>query len=440
MNRPFVYRGKPAAGVFQRCRGNCPPDGCDRHKWSYSIELPAGKRRQVTKSGFDTGKAAMLARADIAKAHRDGTLPADTKRTVGAWLNEWLAGKIERGELEDSTARGYQDNITNHLIPKLGHRKLGDLRGLDLTRAYAEMTRERREAIAAAEARNREYADQAAAVNARRAAAGKVRRLAAKRVAVPRPLSPSSVARIHACLSGALKSAVKQGLIVRNVAGDAELPKVERKKVRPPTPEQYGAFLDAMEGERLYPLFVLAGHSGLRRGELVGLRWSDVDLTTGRLVVQQQRVSVGYRVRERDTKTDAGQDRVVFLDAGTLDALKAWRKQQMAERLAWGPAYRGAVGYVFTREDGAALHPDAVTKAFARLARRSGLAAGKLHALRHFRAAALISTGADIAAVSKAMGHASIAVTSDIYGWLFEKANQEMSEAAAALVPRRRSA
>ena len=136
---------------------------------------------------------------------------------------------------------------------------------------------------------------------------------------------------------------------------------------------------------------------------------------------------------ERTTKTDAGQDRVVYLDAGTLDVLKAWRRQQLTERLAWGPAWVDT-GHVFTREDGQPLHPETITKRFARLARDAGLPTTRFHALRHFRAAALISTGADIAAVSKAMGHASIAVTSDIYGSLFDRAS---AEKAAGIVLRR---
>jgi len=424
-------------GVFQRCGPKCPPDRCRTHRWAYAVELPAanGPRRQVSKGGYETATAAAAARAEVVRQHHDGTLPADTKRTFGAWVLEWLAGKVERGELEDTTARGYRDVIENHLAPTIGYRKLAELRGIDLTRAYARIVRERAEQIEAAETKNAQYAAEAERVNAKRTTAGKVRMVAAKRCAVPRPISPATVQRIHAVVSGAFKSAVKAGLVTRNVAPDAELPKVERKKVRPPTPEAYGAFLDAIEADRLYPLFVVAGYSGLRRGELVGLRWADIDMATGRVVVAQQRVSVGYRVTERTTKTDAGQDRVVFLDAGTVAILKTWRAAQARERLAWGSAYTDG-GYVFTHEDGQPLHPDAVTKRYARLARAHGLPT-RLHALRHFRAAALISTGADIAAVSKMMGHASIAITSDLYGSLFDKASAEMAENAAGIVPRR---
>lgn len=365
-------------------------------------------------------------------------MPADTRITVGQYLPEHLEAKIGRGDLADSTARSYRD-LSRYLLDKLGHVRLAELRGLHLTRAYREIVAERQALIAAAQARNAALAEVAEREAAKRVAAGKTRPVKATRVPVPRPISAATVARIHAVISGALKSATKGGLVPRNVAGDAELPRVERKKVRPPSPEAYGSLLDAIVGERMYVLVLVAGHSGMRRGELAGMRWSDIDLATGRWVLGHQRTSVGYKVVEKSAKTPAGDQRVVFLDAGTLSELRTWKAQQNRERLAWGSAYHDG-GYVFTKESGEPYHPDAITKQVARLMRRAGMTTPKLHALRHFRAGALISTGADIAAVSRAMGHSSIGTTSDIYGSLFESANREMSEKAAALIPRRHTA
>jgi integrase len=169
---------------------------------------------------------------------------------------------------------------------------------------------------------------------------------------------------------------------------------------------------------------------------VAGLR-EDIELATGRLVVRRQRVSVGYKIVERDTKTEAGQDRVVYLDADALADLKTWRKTQAEERLSWGPAYQDS-GYVFTREDGTPYHPDYLTKVVSRLLRRAGIPSAKLHALRHFRAAWLISVGADIAVVSKTLGHRSISITSDIYGSLQENAAKDLAERARGYVSRTR--
>lgn len=438
MNRPFVYRGRAVAGVIQRCKKTCPPDACSHHKWAYSIELPAGpsgKRRQVTKSGFLTGKDAMQARADVEKQHRDGNLPNDLNRLLGSWLDEWLPGKVQRKEIEDTTARGYSDNIKNYIRPKLGEKKLRDLRGTDLTKFYAEIAEDREKARAEAMEKNEQYAAEAQLINDERRAAGKVRMVPPKRVAMPRTLKPASIARVHACLSGALGDAVPD-LIPRNVAQDAKLPKTEKKKVRPPAPELLGGFLDEVTHERLYPLLVVAGYSGLRRGELVGMQWGDLDMPTGKVVVGRQIVSVGYKLVERETKTESGQDRVVFLDPVVREILTAWGATQVTERAMWGDAYNDdGRGWMFTREDGQLLHPDRVTKVAARLLRRHGIET-TLHGLRHFWAAALISSGADISAVSKAMGHASVSVTSDIYGSLFDKSAAEMFSRGAALIPR----
>ena len=145
-------------------------------------------------------------------------------------------------------------------------------------------------------------------------------------------------------------------------------------------------------------------------------------------------------VVERDeTKTEAGV-RVVWLDAATVAVLRAWRKQQITDRLAWGSAWANTDGHVFTTEDGRPVDPESVTRRFAMLAARHGLPKAKLRRLRHYRAASLISVGSDIAVVSKMMGHSSVAVTSDIYGSLFEVAGRELPEKAAELVPRNRAA
>lgn len=436
VNRPFTYRGKAVAGVVQRCAKDCPPDVCSRHKWAYSIELPAGPdgvRRQRTKSGFPTGKEAMQARADLEKQHRDGNLANDDRKTLGAWLDEWLPAKVKRGEIGRSTERGYADNIRKYIKPKLGGKKLRDLRGIDLTRFYEEIMTERETERATAITRNEEIAAEEKRINDARQLAGKVRPKRLARVAVPRTLSAASVQRIHACLSGALGDAVPD-LVARNVAKDAKLPTVRKRKVKPPTPEQLGAFLDAVHAERLYPLLVLAGYSGLRRGELVGLKWSDLDASTGKIVMARQISSVGYKLEETEAKTEAGQDRTVFVDRVVVEILTAWAATQFTEKANWGAEYHDE-GWMFTREDGKPLHPDRVTKVASRLLRGAGLDA-TLHGLRHFWAAALISSGADISAVSKAMGHASIGVTSDIYGSLFDKASADMAQRASLLIPR----
>jgi integrase len=177
----------------------------------------------------------------------------------------------------------------------------------------------------------------------------------------------------------------------------------------------------------------------MRRGEAIALKWEDLDLSTGRMVVRRSRVSVGYEVIEKAPKTEAGEGRVVYLDADTTDALRALRKRQLEERLAFGPAYQGH-GLVFCREDGTGYHPDHVTKVFARLARAHGLGTTRVHSLRHLRASVLLGAGAELVDVSKTLGHASVSITSDIYGHMQERRAEQISKQAAGAVPRRRTA
>jgi integrase len=355
----------------------------------------------------------------IAK-HRAGTLADVGKVTLEEWLRKHYAAKAARGDMRPSYAATVDILLTRYVFPKLGRLRLGRLRGLDLTAAYAEILADRAEEIAEAERRNERW---------RRANPDS----SVLPYPAPRPLSPSTIARIHATISGGLAAAVKAGLVAVNVASAAELPKASTRKVRPWSPEMFAAFLAAIEGERLRPFFMLAGFSGLRRGELAGLLWEHIDIDAGRLVVVEQRISVGYEVVTGRPKTDAGEGRTVWLAHVVVDTLRTWRRQQAAERLAAGPAWTDT-GLVFTDELGNGYHPEYYTKLFARLTRRHGLPPARLHSLRHLAASLLINSGLDIAAVSKLIGHSSIQVTSDVYGHMFDKAGREAAERAAALV------
>jgi integrase len=160
-------------------------------------------------------------------------------------------------------------------------------------------------------------------------------------------------------------------------------------------------------------------------------------MDTGRIVLGPQRTSVGYKIVVGEAKTEAGDERIVWLDGDALAALKVWRLQQKKEKLAWGADYHNE-GYVFTREDGKSLHPDRVTKVVKRTLVRHGLTKSKLHDLRHFRASALISSGVEIAKISKIMGRKNISVTNDLYGNLFDEAGRAASEQAQGIVPRKK--
>jgi len=426
--------------------------GCKRgHKWTYHVELPTntnGARHQVTTGGFTTGKEAADARADVLRLHREGQLPAGGKLTVAEWLRSWLITQEEVRGLRDGTLIDYRRHVESYWIPYIGAVKLVDLRTRQVTEALAAIKRRRDKDIARAVALNDKYAAEAEADNARRCVKGFKRMAKPRRVPVPRPFGPATAQRVHATLRAALNAAIRAEEVFRNVAVHAERPRVTRAKVKPWEPDQLGTWLDTIAEQRLYPLFHLAAFAGLRRGELCGLGWDDLNLNTGRLTVWWQITGVGYRkaraaeragqpgVYRTRLKTVDGEARLVDLDNATVAVLKTWRKQQITERLAWGPAWDNPDNLIFTRENGRPLDPGAVYKTFIRLVEQAGWQPKPLHHLRHGSASLQLAAGVDIAVVSKRLGHSKIDLTSDTYGHLIGTAGKQAAEAAAALVPR----
>ena len=410
--------------VTKRC--GCPPTynakgqrvACrlDHGSWSfvtdtYVTDPTTGypKRRQVRRAGFRTKADAERALAELVDASGKGVAVHDGGQSVAAYLESWLSGKVADG-LRPSTAHSYRQHIDDYLRPHLGAVRLRDLRPTHV------------EAM--------------------------LRAIAAPR-GDRRPLSAASVRRVHATLRSALASAKRRRLITYNPSADLDLPKVTRPKVRPWEPDELGAFLDAAAGDVFGPLFEVMAMTGLRRGEAVGLRWDDVDLTRRRLTVHQQVVQAGEDGRSAcpycgvrhmelafgKPKTASGENRTVDLDAHTVGVLLAHRLTQDAERAAWGPAYVEH-GLVFAREDGNPIPPTRVGKRFDDIVAEHGLRKVRLHDLRHGRASLLLASGTDIAVVSKLLGHSSISITSDTYSHLLEGVGREAADRAAALVPR----
>jgi len=193
------------------------------------------------------------------------------------------------------------------------------------------------------------------------------------------------------------------------------------------TPAQCGQFLDAIEALRLYAPYHLAAYYGLRRGELAGLAWSDVDLKTRR---QHVRGDDGHDVKSEDS------DREIIFDEQTAAVLRAWRQVQRAERLAWGPAWTDT-GLCFTREDGTPVQPGWVSERFGTLAAKAGLPPVRFHDLRHGAASMRLAAGTPMKVVSELLGHATYAFTADVYTSVSEELAESAASAIAAFVPRK---
>ncbi len=325
-------------------------------------------RKQITKGGFPTKAAAKAALQDLATI-----LMSDVDAhsvTVGQYLDDWLAGKHA---LKPKTVALYRDALDHYLIPHLGSIGLLELRAHHLDRFYVNIAVGRR---------------------------GK-------------PLSPSSIRRIHAALRSALNTAVKRRLIPYNPALHIELAAENPKRPRPWSAEQSQTFLRKTADDRLATLYRLMLVTGLRRGETVGLRWEDVDLDGRCLFVVQQITEVRGRAVVGTPKTKRG-TRIVPLDAGTVNHVRDHREAQQLEKSAWGPAWNDQ-GLVFTREDGRNLRPESVTRHFQKLANGAGLPVIRLHDLRHTNASLALAAGVDLKVVSERLGHSTTAITADLY-------------------------
>ena len=209
---------------------------------------------------------------------------------------------------------------------------------------------------------------------------------------------------------------MRKGSVVRNVAEAADPPKLssaKRKDIKAWTADELRKFLDSIRDDRLYPAFHLSSHTGMRRGEILGLRWSDLDLGAALVSVRQALISVAYEMQISDVKTGYGR-RVIDLDEGTVAVLRRWRKAQTEERVASGGSWADT-GLVFGRPDGGWLHPDLFSQTFDRAVARSGLPEITLHDLRHTHATLLLKAGVPVKVVSERLGHSNPGFTMSVY-------------------------
>lgn len=391
--------------TFKRC--SCPPVqgangktlACKRKhgSWYFAAESRTadGRRRQVRRGGYPTQAAAQAALTAFAEAQNTGAWTDDHNQTVAEFLDDWLAKKISNG-LRPTTARGYRQHIDAYITPVIGRLRLREVRPPHIDEVLTAVAQPR---------------------------------------ATGRTPGPATVRRVHATLRSAFASAKRQRSIPYNPAVDVDLPKATRPTIRPWEADELGRFLDHAAGDPLGALYEVAAFTGLRRGELLGLRWQDVDLDRSRLTVRQQIVQVGHATHIGPVKTPSGQDRVVDLDQATVGALLSHRLRQDQQRSLLAEAWTDS-GHVFTKDDGTPLHPETVTKRFRELSNQAGLRPVRLHDLRHGQASLMLAAGVPMAVVSKRLGHSSLSITSDTYSHLLEGVGLQAATAAAALVPR----
>lgn len=373
-------------------------------KYVFWAELPrdpaSGKRRQQTGGGFSTVKDARDARAEVLAAVRaQGGYRPPSKQTLQQWAQEWLA-TIDAQELAPSTQFSYRRNLELHVLPVLGHIPLRDLDGAALTKLYADLRKSGNKAPSK----------------------------------LGQQMSIRSVQYIAGTVAQMLTDARKSRRITYNPADDATVPKARssqggRHKFKVWTGAETARFLDAVADDRLSAAWVLLAHTGARRGEVLGLRWEDVDLDAGTITIAQTLGTTNHVVQLGLPKTEDSA-RVVELDARSVAALKAHRARQAQEHMLMGAGWSNVGDLVFTKVTGEPLHPERFSRQFQRMSARHGLPEIRLHDLRHGWATAALTKGVPLKVVSDRLGHKGTAITADIY----TKVTREVSHTAAETV------
>ncbi len=356
-----------------------------------------GKRRQKWHGSYPTRKLAETAQAELVTEYHRGTYVEPSKVTLEQWVSDtWLPSM--HTQLKPSTWDSYARNFRLHLLPRLGHRPLSEITAALLNATYGELL-----------------------VSGRRNGAGG-------------GLSAKSVRYLHTTLHKALADAVDVGLLGVNSADRARPPKPDKtgpKELRFWTPDQLRSFLASVADTRLETAWHVAAMTGMRRGEVLGLRWADVDLDAARLTVRHTIISVAYEIQESTPKTH--QARVIDLDLGTVDQLRAHHHRQQAERGEWGSGHQDS-NLVFCREDGTPLHPDTFSQSFERAIAKTDLARIRLHDLRHTHATIALRAGVPVKVISERLGHESPAFTMKQYAHALPGMQAEAAAQIAALV------
>ncbi|MCL6560780.1 MAG: site-specific integrase [Firmicutes bacterium] len=377
-------RGHGEGSIYKRSDGRWEA----KASIGYNAE---GKPKRITKY-FETRKEAQDWLAKVAHEKNIGAFVEPHKTTLGEWLDRWL-NDYKKMKIRLTTFESYEMNIRDHIKPAIGNIPLRQLQTSDLQRFYASLLKDGRHDGKGA-------------------------------------LSVRTVRYIHTILKAALEQAVMEQLLYRNVAKAVELPEEKKKEVVPFTREEIIKFVNHIKDDRLFAAYYLDIKTGLRRGELLGLTWQDIDFENGRLQVRRELVQVkkeGERIKRplefQEPKTEKSK-RTVPLTKDVIKVLKAHKARQAQEKLFHGQHYQNN-DLVFCTEDGKPIWPRNFHRRYTKLLKKAGLPHKKFHALRHTFASLLLEEGEDLKNVQELLGHASIVVTGDIYTHVLERVKKK---------------
>jgi integrase len=357
-------------------RGNLTRRG--RRSWRLKYELgrdPVTGRRQTRYATLRGTRAqAQAEAAKIMAAVATGQHVDPSTETVAQFVERWLRDWAD-DNVSNQTWAGYAQMLRKHLCSRVGSTPIQKLTPAHLQSVYAAMAQD--------------------------------------------GLADRTRLHLHRITRGMLKHAAQWGVVPRNVADMIDAPRVRAEEIEILTSEEVRVVLETLRGQPLYPIAALALASGLRRGELLALRWQDIDLDDGALRVEQalEETKRGGLVFKQP-KTRHGK-RVVTLPPSTVAVLRDHWKAQQEQRLFLGLGRAERSSLVFPNVDGSPRSPNALTHQWRGAMKAAGIGA-TFHSLRHTHASTLIAAGLDVLIISRRLGHGSAAITLGVYGHLFK--------------------
>lgn len=343
-------------------------DGRYEARLSY-IDPVTELRKRVSVYG-DTDRACRSELKKVAERLEAGLPARDATMTVADWCKTWRATSLEASDRKAKTKELYAGLCRKHIEGSpIGSKRLDKVKPSDVEALVVQLRKS---------------------------------------------LSDSSVRQVYTVLRAALDTAVRDGLLARNPVAKVPRPKVTKTEARHMSMTEVRAVLGQAKSSRYYPAVLLMASTGLRRGEVAGLMWSDVDLGKGEIVVRHTLGRVGGELVSTTPKTERSRRRVPLVPA-VVDELSALRVRQRAERLAAGDQWTDS-GMVFTTEFGTAVDPRNLLRVVQVAAKAAGITDVGAHTLRHSAAVAMLEGGTHIKAVADILGHSSVAITGDIYG------------------------
>ena len=359
----------------------------DKYRVCFDYGVDREEKRVRKYRTFDTKRDATRAFNEHKVKMDKGTQIMPSEYTFAQWLDYWYKDII-LPQIEETTAYGYRGMIENYLKPQLGEIRLQKLTARDIQQYYTWLMDEKK-------------------------------------------LSPNTVIKHHNLLTNTLNAAERQEYITKNPMRAVSPPKKRQREAKFYTPEQLGILLDKAVGTRLeLPVFICA-YLGLRRGELCGLRWSDVDLEHQTITIENTRTQAGKKEIEKGTKT-ASSTRTLYLPDTLCDMLKAAREHQQVCRAEYKNAYDDN-DYVVVMEDGRPFRPNYLSELFSKFLADNDLPKIVLHELRHTFASLSNQAGIPAYNIGKALGHSTPATTQKIYTHLLDQTHTQAVEGVAAI-------